>query len=42
MFFIIFKAFEHRMICHMFEEEGEFDWILRDRVARNTKRTNYR
>ncbi len=23
------------MICKNFEEEGEFDWILRDRIARN-------
>lgn len=28
------KAFEHKMICKNFEEEGEFDWILRDRMTR--------
>jgi len=33
------KGFEHRMICSGFEEEGEFDWILRDRITRKKKVT---
>ncbi|XP_023344335.1 F-box only protein 30 isoform X2 [Eurytemora carolleeae] len=31
------KAFEHRMICANFEEEGEFDWILKDRIMKKRK-----
>eukprot|EP00092_Neocalanus_flemingeri_P003271 GFUD01003502.1.p1 GENE.GFUD01003502.1~~GFUD01003502.1.p1 ORF type:complete len:627 (+),score=134.00 GFUD01003502.1:172-2052(+) len=26
------KAFEHKMICPQYEEEGEFDWMQRDRM----------
>lgn len=31
------KAFEHRMICPLFEEEGEFDWMTRDRRVQKKK-----
>jgi len=31
------KAFEHRMICPLYEEEGEFDWMLRDRAVKKKK-----
>jgi len=31
------KAFEHRMICPLFVEEGEFDWMMRDRVHKKKK-----
>ena len=26
------KAFEHKMICPLYEEEGEFDWMHRDGI----------
>jgi len=32
------KAFEHKMICPLFEEEGEFDWMQRDRAMRKKKK----
>jgi len=31
------KAFEHKMICPSFEEEGEFDWMLKDRAVKKKK-----
>jgi len=31
------KGFEHRMICPLFEEEGEYDWMLRDRAFKKKK-----
>jgi len=31
------KAFEHKMICPLFEEEGEFDWMLKDRAVKKKK-----
>jgi len=32
------KVFEHSMICQNFEEEGEFDWMTRDRVMKKPKK----
>lgn len=32
------KAFEHRMICEQFVEEGEYDWLLRDRMVKRKKK----
>ena len=31
------KAFEHKMICPLYVEEGEFDWMQRDRGVRKKK-----
>ena len=28
------KAFEHKMICPLYEEEGEFDWMHKDKAQR--------
>ena len=30
----LIQAVEHRMICEQFEEEGEYDWLLRDRMVK--------
>lgn len=31
------KASEHKIICPLYEEEGEFDWICRDRTFKKKK-----
>ena len=31
------KTFEHKMICPLFEEEGEFDWMHRDGIKLKKK-----
>jgi len=32
------KSTEHKMICSHYEEEGEFDWICRDRMVKKLKK----
>ena len=32
------KAFEHKMICPLYEEEGEFDWMSKDKVKKKKEK----